>query len=188
MTRQGSLIVVSAPSGAGKRTVLNMVFDQDKELEYALSATTRDPREGETPGIDYVFVDQDEFCRRIESGDFVEWAEVHGNMYGTLRDELECQLEHGKDIVLEVDVQGMRSVKNLLDAHVVTVFFVPPSFEELERRLLERGANDAPDMKLRLENARAEMNARHEYDYIIVNDDLEKAVRDFMDILQSHRG
>ena len=138
MAKQGSVIVVSAPSGAGKRTVLERVFDNNETLQYALSATTRHPREGEVHGKDYIFLDENEFRKRVDAGDFVEWAEVHGNLYGTLRAELERQLNTGNDVVLEIDIQGMRNVKNTLDKNVVTVFVMPPSLEELESRIRAR--------------------------------------------------
>lgn len=189
MSRTGepSVIVVSAPSGAGKRTVLAKVFEGDSSLVYGLSATTRAPREGEVEGRDYAFLDRAEFERRVEADDFVEWAEVHGNLYGTLRSHLDALLETGKDVVLEVDVQGMRSVKQALGGQVLTVFVMPPSLDALEARMRKRGANDEADMALRLENARVEMDARREFDYVVVNDDLAEAVEDFEKIMQAWR-
>jgi len=186
VANQATLFVVSAPSGAGKRTVLKLVLARDAGLEYAVSATTRRARPGEVNGRDYVFLDVGEFRRRVDGEQFVEWAEVHGNLYGTLREELARRLPSGKDVVLEVDVQGMRNLKALRN-DLVTVFIMPPSFEELKTRMRKRAANDEANIALRLENAREEMAARHEYDYIIVNDVVEEAVEDMLAIVRAQR-
>jgi guanylate kinase len=182
----GSLFVVSAPSGAGKHTVLHRVLAADPRLEYSVSATTRAPRPGEVHGRDYYFLDRGEFGRRVEQGGFVEWAEVHGNLYGTLREELERRLSSGKDVVLEIDIQGMRNLKQSgFDA--VTVFIMPPSPSVLERRLRGRGTESPETVELRLRNAREEMEARHAFDYIVVNDRLSKAVADLKAIVRAQR-
>lgn len=184
--RRGIVFVVSAPSGAGKRTVLERVFAQDALLGFSVSATTRPPRKGEVHGKDYYFLDRDAFARRVQAGDFVEWAEVHGNAYGTLREELDRLLVSGKDTVLELDVQGMRNVRRIgLDA--VTIFIMAPSVEELERRLRARGTDSADVIELRLANARAEIAARSEFDYVIVNDRLDDAAADLAAILRAER-
>jgi len=166
--------------------VLKLVLARDAGLEYAVSATTRRARPGEVNGRDYVFLDVGEFRRRVDGEQFVEWAEVHGNLYGTLREELARRLPSGKDVVLEVDVQGMRNLKALRN-DLVTVFIMPPSFEELKTRMRKRAANDEANIALRLENAREEMAARHEYDYIIVNDVVEEAVEDMLAIVRAQR-
>ncbi len=184
--RQGMIVVVSAPSGAGKRTVLHEVMRRDPHLAYSVSATTRPPRAGEINGRDYVFLSDEEFRRRVAAGEFVEWAEVHGRLYGTLRDELERCSSSGKDVVLELDVQGMRAVKTALD-NVVTVFIVPPGFEELERRIRKRGGVSESEISLRLRNARDELAARDEYDYVIVNDRVEQAADELLEILERQR-
>jgi len=186
VAEHGTLFVVSAPSGAGKRTVLNEVFQEDPTLAYSVSATTRPPRRGEVDGKDYIFLERREFLRRIETGEFLEWAEVHGNLYGTLRAPLRELLASGKDIILELDVQGMRRVRMLEDG-VVTVFIAPPTFEVLEERLKRRGANGPDDMARRLEDARTEMAQQDEFDYVVVNDKLEDAVAEFEGIVGRHR-
>jgi guanylate kinase len=183
---RGSLFVVSAPSGGGKRTVLEPVFAEDKRLAFSVSATTRKPREGESEGVQYYFMDRASFRQGVDGGDFVEWAEVHGNLYGTRRDELERLVASGKDVILELDVQGMRNL-HPADFDVVSVFIEPPSMEELERRLRSRGTESEEDIELRLINARAEMAARNEYDYIVINDQLETAVADFRAIVRAQR-
>lgn len=184
--RHGIVFVLSAPSGAGKRTVLKRVFEKDTRLGYSVSATTRPPRAGEVEGKDYYFLDRDTFDRRVSAGDFVEWAEVHGNLYGTLQEELERLTASGKDTVLELDVQGMRNLKTRgLD--MVSVFVVAPSHEELERRLRSRGTDRPEVIELRLSNARNEIAARREFDYVIVNERLDEAVVDLQAIIRAER-
>ncbi|GMU93851.1 MAG: guanylate kinase [Candidatus Hydrogenedentota bacterium] len=184
--RRGTLFVVSAPSGAGKHTILERVLARDKRLGYSVSATTRSPRRGEVDGTHYHFMDRASFERRVAEGDFVEWAEVHGNLYGTLRSELERLVGSGKDIVLELDVQGMRNVKRAgLDA--VTVFIMAPTVEDLERRLKARATDPPEEISLRLANAKEELAARGEYDHVIVNADIDQATAEFEEIVRSAR-
>jgi guanylate kinase len=181
------VIVVSAPSGGGKRTVLNRVMTTDAGLELAVSCTTRAPRDGETEGVDYYFLDRAAFETKIAEGAFAEWAEVHGNLYGTLKEELERRMASGKDVVLEVDVQGMRQVKaSGLDP--VTVFITVPSLAVLEKRIAKRGQNDPADTALRLKNAEQEMAAQDEFDTVIVNENLDEAVAAFHALLREARG
>lgn len=184
--RHGIIFVLSAPSGAGKRTVLKRVFDSDSRLGYSISATTRPRRKGETEGHDYYFLDRNEFQRRIESGDFVEWAEVHGNLYGTLAEELGRLTGSGMDTVLELDVQGMRNLKTR-GLEIVSVFVMAPSLDELERRLRARATDHPEVIALRLGNALDEIAARHEYDYVIVNGHLDDAVEDLRAIIRAER-
>jgi len=183
---QGILFVVCGPSGAGKGSVSAPVMEQDGNLRYSVSATTRPPREGEVDGEDYYFLSRDTFDSRIEKGEFAEWAEVHGNLYGTLRDEIDRLVNSGKDVMLEVDVQGMRSLKQVFE-QTVTIFIMPPSLEALEQRIRARGANTPEDIAVRLRNARQEMEARFEFDYIVVNDILDNAVVDFWSIIRAER-
>ena len=148
-----------------------------------VSATTRAPRPGEEQGGHYYFMSRAAFEAERDAGAFYEWAVVHGNLYGTLKSEVERCLASGAHVVLELDVQGMRHLK-ALRSDVVTVFLMPPSMEELERRLRTRGANDEADIALRLKNARAEIAAKDEFDFVIVNDDLDRAAADLEQILQ----
>ena len=186
MANIGNLFVVAAPSGAGKHTILRKVLDKDPNLVYSISATSRPPREGEIDGVHYFFLDRTDFEQRIDQGEFVEWAEVHGNLYGTLKGELALRLESGKDIVLELDVQGMR---NLTDIYpdAATVFIMTSSIEILAQRLRKRGANTEEDMAVRLKNARGEIAARHAFQYIIINDELDEAVADMEAIVRAQR-
>lgn len=186
INKNGSVFVISAPSGAGKHTVLHRVMDEDPNLEYCISATTRAPRPGEIDGKDYYFMSRAEFMPRIETGEFVEWAEVHGRLYGTLRSELTRRLASGKDVILELDVQGMRHFTTLY-TNAVTVFIMAPSLASLEERLRLRGANDEDDLLVRLHNARAEIAAKDTFDYVIVNDIVEEAVADLRAIIRARR-
>jgi len=182
----GTLFVVSAPSGGGKNAILRPVLHNDPNLEYSISATTRPPRQNEVEGKDYYYLSLAEFCRRIEMGEFVEWAEVHGQLYGTLRSDLDQKLASGKDLILELDVLGMRNLKATFP-DAVTVFIMAPSLDELERRLRERGTDDEASIRLRLKNAEMEMAAINEYDHVIVNEDLDVAIRQMKDIIRENR-
>lgn len=186
VAKEGILFVVSAPSGAGKHTVRERVLAQSEGIDHSVTATTRAPRPGEVHGRDYFFLDLDTFRQRLEANGFMEWAEVHGNLYGTPREELEAHLRTGRDVMLEIDVQGMRNIK-ALRPDAVTIFIMAPSYNELERRIRARGANDEASITLRLQNARAEVDARHEYDYIVVNDKLEAATADMLAIVRAER-
>ena len=184
--QSGKVFVVSAPSGGGKGTILAKVFEQDDGLRAAISATTRESRKGEVDGEHYNFVSEDEFRRWIEEDRFAEWATVHGEYYGTLKSELSEILGSGHDAVLELDVQGMQSISGGRD-DVVSIFIVPPSMEVLENRLRERGDMDEAQLGLRLGNAVEEIAASEEYDYTVLNDDLDKAVAEFLAILKTAR-
>ena len=176
------LIVLSAPSGAGKNTLIARIRARGIPVAVTVSATTRSPRPGEVSGEHYYFISRDEFQRKLVENAFYEWAEVHGNFYGTLCEEVDRCLASGSHVMLELDVQGWRHMRTLRP-DAVSIFLMPPSFEELERRLRARGANDEADIQLRLKNARAEVAARDEFDYVIVNDDLERAAAELEQVL-----
>lgn len=182
----GRVIVVSAPSGAGKDSILEPVMKDDPRLAVAVSATTRAPRAGEVDGVSYTFLSAEEFVRRREAGGFAEWAEVHGNLYGTPRAELERLMASGKDVVLELDVQGMRNIR-ASGLNPLTIFIMPPSLEELEQRLRQRGTDSDKAIALRLRNAESEIAARSEFDRIVINDALADAVAEFKAILAEDR-
>ena len=187
MAKQGVLLVISAPSGAGKLTLLNKVREsQAGSFVTTVSATTRAPRTGEVDGQDYYFLTREAFEAKRAGDEFVEWAEVHGNLYGTLFSELDRCLATGKDVILELDVQGMESLKEIRH-DVVTVFLMPPSLEVLEDRLRKRGTDKDEVIALRLKNAGDEMAQRHGFDYIVVNDKIDQAASDLEAIIRAER-
>lgn len=186
MSAKGTLFVLSAPSGGGKGTILSAVFKRDPLLKHSVSATTRRRRLGEKDGQHYRFIGDAQFDVWIDEGKFVEWAEVHRHRYGTLREELERQLATGCDVVLELDVQGMRSLAGQRD-DVVSIFLAPPTFEELERRLRARGGLTEDEIAIRLRTAREELAHQEAYDHVIVNDVLDDAIAEFEGILRETR-
>lgn len=185
MTRQSRLFVISGPSGAGKGTLVAQLRKEHPELGLAISATTRSPRPGEVDGKDYYFLSEGEFKRRVAAGEFVEWAYVHGHMYGTLVKEVERLLAQGKSLILEIDIQGALNVKKVWP-DAVLIFIEPPSLEELERRLRERGTEDEQSIELRLKNAKHEMTLADDYDVRIVNDTVDRAVRELSDTIERY--
>jgi guanylate kinase len=175
LQKQANLFVLSGPSGVGKGTVLDRLLEDFKLIEYSVSATTRKPRPGEISGQDYFFLAEEEFLQMIREDHFIEWARVHNNYYGTPREFVEKTLKTGKDIILEIDIQGARQVKrNYPDA--IFIFLIPPSLEELRNRIEKRGSEDEINKDLRLKNAEGEMKELASYDYIIVNDQLTETV------------
>ncbi len=170
---KGSLFVISAPSGTGKTTILKKIMAEVERLSFSVSHTTRQPRKDERDGVDYHFIDKSAFVGMQEQGDFLEWAEVHGNFYGTSQAEVEKQLAAGIDVILDIDVQGAQQVRDIaVDA--VTVFIAPPSWEEQKKRLSSRGSDSAETIELRLINGRREMEDARLYQYLIINDTVDE--------------
>jgi guanylate kinase len=185
--KPGLIIVVAAPSGAGKRTVIERLRAlREEPFGITVSATTRPPRTGEKNGTDYFFLDRTEFQSRLAAGDFIEQAEVHGNLYGTLRAEMERISQSGLDVFLELDIQGVRNLWKL-GYDFVSVFIMPPSEEELERRLRGRGTDSEEVIALRLHNARGEIASCNEFEYIVVNDDVSRAAADLDAIIRAEK-
>lgn len=176
MSFSGQLFIISAPSGAGKTTILGRVMTELPGLAFSVSHTTRPPRAGEVDGRDYHFVDRPTFERLRAAGDFLEWAEVHNNLYGTSRSAVAGQLAAGSDVILDIDVQGARQVRQLPELAPVSLFILPPSLVELEKRLSGRGTDKPEVIRLRLENAAREIGQCGGYDHRIINDQLEEAV------------
>ena len=176
------VVVVSGPSGAGKSSFVKALLDEGPELRYSVSATTRARRSHETDGRDYFFLTREEFTRRADAGEFVEWAHVHGEMYGTLRSQTDEALRQGRNVLLDVDVQGGKSVR-VAYPDGVFIFVLPPTLEALEARLRGRGTDSEERIRLRLENARREIPMAREYDYAVVNDDLAAASRKVVSIV-----
>jgi len=184
--RQPIVIVVSAPSGAGKTTVLARVLAETPGLRFSVSHTTRPPRSGERAGVDYHFVDREGFLRLRDAGGLLEWAEVHGNLYGTGTAELERARSAGCDVLLDLDVQGAAQVRRRIP-DAVLAFILPPSYEVLERRLRGRGQDDEPAIRRRLAAAGREIDAFVNYDYAIVNEDLELCIAQLRSIVSAAR-
>ena len=187
MSEAGSLLfVVSAPSGAGKSTVVSRLLQETPGLRFSVSYTTRPPREGEQDGVEYYFVDRTAFERLRADGRLLEWAEVHGNLYGTGLAECERARAERVDLLLDVDVQGAAQVRERLP-EAVTVFILPPSYETLERRLRGRGQDDEETIRRRLAAAGREIHAFERYDYAIVNEDLDASVEALKCIVRAAR-
>ena len=172
----GKLFILSAPSGAGKTTLLKRVMADLPGLAFSVSHTTRQPRSGEQDGVDYHFVSRDRFEAMREQGIFLEWAEVHGNLYGTSRPAVLAQLATGFDVILDLDVQGAAILRASAAIPAASLFISPPSLLELERRLRGRETDSEETILLRLKNARKEMQAAVDYEYLIINDRLEQAI------------
>jgi len=184
---RGLVFVVSAPSGAGKGTVLKKVLESVPGVVLSVSHTTRSPRPGEVDGVHYHFTGRDQFQALIERGEFFEWAEVHGNMYGTSRMAVENTLSQGVDVMLEIDVQGAGQMLQKMSRPPATIFLIPPSLAEMERRLRWRATEDEGVLALRLANAVKEMRAMSGYEYLVVNDQLDDAVRQVAAIIYAER-
>jgi guanylate kinase len=185
-TGRGMLVVVSSPSGGGKGTLIRRALKTVPNLGYSVSVTTRLPREGEENGRDYFFVSIERFKQMIAEDNFLEWAVVHGNLYGTSHVEIERELNEGHDIILEIDVQGATSVCRLVK-DAVSVFILPPSFEILRNRLVGRGSERQDDLELRLKNSRSEVEHYREFQYLVINDDAESAAGLLASIIYAER-
>ncbi len=186
MISKGRLFVVSAPSGAGKTTLCNLLLSHFSTMRYSISSTTRKPRSDEIDGKDYFFVEKPVFEKGIEDGIWAEWAEVHGNHYGTSAKFLESELTRGADILLDVDVQGaLQIMEKFHDA--ITIFIMPPDFETLRTRLECRGTDTHEVIETRMVNAKEEMAMRHRYQHIVTNDKLEDAKSELIELVNKYR-
>ena len=183
---RGMLVVVSSTSGGGKGTLIRRALKTVPNLGYSVSFTTRAPRAGEVDGRDYFFVSEERFNQMIAASNFLEWAVVHGNLYGTSHVEIERELNEGHDIILEIDVQGAASVRRLA-SDAVSVFILPPSFEILRERLVGRGSERPEDLALRLRNSRSEVEHYREFQYLVINDDAERAAGLLASIVYAER-
>lgn len=178
------LIILSAPSGAGKTTIARALAERRDDVEFSISATTRAPRGAERDGVDYYFLDRATFQRRIDAGDFLEWAEYGGARYGTLRDEVDRVLRSDRHVLLDIEVQGARLVRNRSQNHV-SIFILPPSGEELVNRLRERRTEGPESLARRFRRAVDEIAEAVDYDYIVINDDRERAIAEVDEIVDT---
>ena len=183
---QGSMLMIVAPSGAGKSSLVNALLKDDQGLKLSLSTTTRAPRPGEIDGKDYRFLAKEDFLQERDQGHFLEWAEVHGHFYGTSKPWIESQMQAGSDVMLEIDWQGAQQIRKLIPS-VQWIFIFPPSIEALEERLRKRGQDDEATIERRLAAAHIELTHAHEADYIVVNDSFDQALMDLKHILASSR-
>jgi guanylate kinase len=178
------VVVITAPSGSGKTTIYRMLLERRSDINFSVSYTTRKRRSSETDGVDYFFIGREEFMRKIERGDFIEWAEVHGDLKGTDREHLSRCLDRAAVCILDVDVQGAISIIEVFP-EAVTIFIEPPSIDDLRDRLMKRGTESMEEVRVRLENAEKELVYRDHFQYIVVNDEVEKAVNRIEEIVDN---
>jgi guanylate kinase len=185
--RRGLMLVLSSPSGAGKSTIARLLLDKEENLELSISVTTRPRRSSEVDGIHYHFLDTKRFDQMKEHDELLEWAEVHGNAYATPRGPVENAIENGRDILFDIDIQGTFQLYDKMRADVVSIFILPPSISEMKSRLRRRAEDTEEVILRRLETAVGEMKHWSKYDYIVVNDDLERAYENVRAILRAER-
>ncbi len=185
--RRGLMLVLSSPSGAGKTTIGRMLLERDKDITLSVSATTRSPRPGEVDGKDYQFMTVDRYKDLVKSHEFLEHAKVFDNYYGTPRAPVEAQLAKGKDMLFDIDWQGAQQLAQNARSDLVSVFILPPTVTELKRRLTDRGSDSAQVVASRMDKAESEMSHWREYEYIVINSDLERSVNAILSILQAER-
>jgi guanylate kinase len=183
---KGNLFIITSPSGGGKGTLIREVLRSVPKVGYSVSFTTRGQRAGEEHGKHYYFVSREEFEKKVENGEFLEWAPVHGNFYGTSRAQVESELNLGRDIILEIDVQGAENVKRLVP-EAIGVFILPPSFEVLRERLTARQTESEADLQIRLRNSKTEVSRWKEFDFVIINDEINRASMDLAAVFLSER-
>ncbi|MCJ2179732.1 guanylate kinase [Novosphingobium album (ex Hu et al. 2023)] len=187
LTRRGLMFILSSPSGAGKTTVSRMLLEHDPDICISVSCTTRPPRPGEIDGKDYHFVSRAEFDRMVADEEFLEWAEVFGNCYGTPKAQVKAGLKEGQDYLFDIDWQGTQQLYQKLERDVVRVFLLPPSIDELRRRLTGRGTDSADVIAGRMDRARSEISHWDGYDYVVVNDDIQACFEKVKKILEAER-
>ena len=186
-TRRGLLIVLSSPSGAGKSTISRMLLGSDTEISMSVSATTRPPRPNEIDGTHYHFVSDEEFERMVDEGEFAEWAYVFDHRYGSPKDPIKDALKVGRDILFDIDWQGTQQLRSAFGTELVRIFILPPSMEELERRLRARGTDSEDVIEGRMRRAAGEIGHWAEYDYVLINDDMEQCLSEVRAIITAER-
>ena len=184
--RKGLLLVVSGPSGAGKGTICKVILNRRKDIKLSVSATTRKPREGEVDGVNYFFLSKEEFSKMVDNGEFLEYASIYGNFYGTPKSAIiEC-LENGQDVILEIEMQGARQVKEVYGEGVF-IFVLPPSLSELKNRIVGRGTETADEIEKRFRCAFEEIKQIDDYNYFIINKDVDTSVRELEEIISAEK-
>jgi len=183
---RGNLFILSGPAGTGKGTLRKRLCEEIPDMVFSVSCTTRKIRPGEVDGQDYNFISKNDFEAKITRGEFLEWAEVHGNYYGTMRSNIERVLNEGRDVLLEIDVQGHAQVKSHMP-EAISIFITAPSLDEIERRLRGRRTETQDQLNTRLRNAAMEMKHAGEYDHVVINDDLQRAENELIELVKKHR-
>lgn len=182
---RGKIIIIVAPSGTGKSTLIKQLVDDIPRLEWSVSCTTRPRRNGETNGVDYFFMTAKEFLTKKENNEFLEWAQVHSNYYGTLKSFVDEGLENGKYLLFDLDVQGCDQMKKIYHDDAQVIFIEPPSVEELEKRLTKRATDNKDVIKERLNNARKELTRKNDFDFLVTNDDFTRAYADLKSVVKN---
>ena len=185
--RRGLLIVLSSPSGAGKSTIARMLLESDKEVTMSISATTRPKRPGEVDDVDYHFVDDSEFQRMVDAGEFAEWAYVFDHRYGSPKEPIKDALKVGRDILFDIDWQGTQQLRGAFGTDLVRIFILPPSMQELERRLRSRGTDSEAVIQSRMTRAASEIGHWGEYDYVLINEDMDECLAEVQSIIAAER-
>lgn len=185
MVKKGKLIVLSAPSGAGKTTIARAVLARIDNLRFSISATTRNPRPNEKDGVDYFFLTKEVFQEKVKKEEFVEWEEVYGQYYGTLYSHIDDMLGHGKNIILDIDVKGGLNIQKKFGSDVLTIFIMPPDLETLKERLKSRKTESEELIKLRLERVPMEMEIGKQFQHVVVNDVLERSTKEVYDLIHN---
>ncbi len=183
MTQRGKIIIIVAPSGTGKSTLIKRLKEDFRDLHWSVSFTTRTMRPGEVDGKHYFYISREEFLKKKDQGDFIEWAEVHGNFYGTSKGFVESKVGHGYGLLFDLDVQGTDRMKDIYGSEAHAIFIAPPSIDTLEKRLRGRGTDEDHVIRLRLTNAKSELSRKDDYDYLVINDELEQAYQDLKSVV-----
>jgi len=185
---KGKIIIIVAPSGTGKSTLIKRLKEEFRELHWSVSFTTRKMREGEVDGKHYFFISREEFIKKQEQGDFIEWAEVHGNFYGTSKGFVQTKVNNGFSLLFDLDVQGADNMKSQFGDEADSIFIAPPNIDALEARLKGRGTEAQDVIRLRLDNAKSELKRKDDYDFLVINDELEQAYVDLRKIVANLLG